>query len=139
MCQTALISRSIVRISARSFEQNLEAVSGASVTLNKLIRLNNALDRLYETIYEQFNDITPDDYKIIEPQLLLLLNTLKGLCNTYKKMRTAGRYSEEISKLGMNYSALYELNHDIKNFRVKKIDADFSSLLLKVDEAMNLL
>ena len=139
MCQTALISRSIVRISARSFEQNLEAVSGASVTLNKLIRLNNALDRLYETIYEQFNDITPDDYKIIEPQLLLLLNTLKGLCHTYKKMPTAGRYSEEISKLCMNYSALYELNYDIKNFRVKKIDAELSSLLQKVDEAMQIL
>lgn len=139
MCQTALISRSIVRISARSFEHNLEAVSGVSVTLNKLIRLNNALDRLYESIYEEFNDITPDDYKIIEPQLLLLLNTLKGLCNTYKKMRTTGRYSEEIAKLGMNYSALYELNYDIKNFRVKKIDPEFSSLLQKVDAAMKIL
>ena len=139
MCQTALISKSIVRISARSFEQNLEAVSGASVTHNKLIRLNNALDRLYETIYDQFNDITPDDYKIIEPQLLLLLNTLKGLCNTYKKMRTSGKHSEEIAKLGRNYSALYELNCDIKNFRVKKITPELSCLLGKVDEAMKML
>lgn len=139
MCQTALISKSIVRMSVRSFEQNLEAVSGASITLNKLIRLNNALDKLYETIYDQFNDITLDDYKIIEPQLLLLLNTIRGLCTTYKKMRTSGRHSEEITKLGMNYSALYELNYDIKNFRVKKIDAELSSLLQKVDEAMKTL
>lgn len=139
MCQTSLISKRIVRISARSFEQNLEAVSGGSVTYNKLIRLNNALDRLYEMLYDQFNDITPDDYSTIGPQLLLLLNTLKGLCNTYKRMRTYGRHSEEIAKLGSNYSALYELNHDIKNFRVRKIDPELSSLLLKVDAAMKTL
>ena len=139
MCQTALLSKSIVRISARSFEHNLEAVSGLYVTHNKLTRLNNALDRLYDTIYDQFNDITPDDYRIIGPQLLLLLNTLKGLTNTYKKMHTSGRLSEEVTKLGRNYSALYELNHDIKTFRVKKTSPELSSLLQKADEAMKML
>ncbi|MDE5848665.1 MAG: hypothetical protein K2H38_00800 [Muribaculaceae bacterium] len=139
MCQTALISRSIVRISARSFEQSLEAVSGSYVTHNKLLRLNNALDRLYDTVYDQFNDITPDDYKIIEPQLLLLLNTLKGLSNAYKKIHVSEKLSGEIDRLGRNYSALYELNNDIKNFRVKKISPELSSMLQKAEEAMKML
>lgn len=136
MCETSLISKSIVRISARSFEQNLEAVSGTYVTHNKLVRLNNALDRLYETIYDQFNDITAEDYKIIEPQLQLLLNTLKGLCNTYKKMPGRGKQSEEVAALCRNYSAMYELNSDIRNFRVKKMSPELSSALQRAANAM---
>ena len=129
MCQTSLISRNIARLSARSFERNLEAVSGVGTTHTKLVRLNNALNRLYEMVYDQFNEITPDDYKIIEPQLLLLLNTLKGLCNTYKKIHSSDRLSKEIEVLGRNYSAIYELNSDIKNFRVKKMSPALSSAL----------
>lgn len=131
MCQTSLISRNIARLSARSFERNLEAVSGVGTTHTKLVRLNNALNRLYEMVYDQFNEITPDDYKIIEPQLLLLLNTLKGLCNTYKKIHSSDRLSKEIEVLGRNYSAIYELNSDIKNFRVKKMSPALSSALKK--------
>ena len=136
MCQTSLISKCIVRISARSFEQNLEIVSGSCITHNKLVRLNNALDRLYGTIYDQFNEITAEDYKIFEPQLQLLLNTLKGLCNTYKKMPGLGKQSEEVAALCRNYSAIYELNSDIRNFRVKKMSPELSSALQIAANAM---
>ena len=136
MCQTSLISRNIARLSARSFERNLEAVSGVGTTHTKLVRLNNALNRLYEMVYDQFNEITPDDYKIIEPQLLLLLNTLKGLCNTYKKIHSSDRLSKEIEVLGRNYSAIYELNSDIRNFRVRKMSPALSSALKRASAAM---
>lgn len=120
MCQTSLISRNIARASTRSFEQNLEVVSGIGVTDTKLKRLNNALDAIYELIYSQFNEIDSEDYRIIGPQLGLLLNTLKGLCSTYKKIRTAGNLTQEVAALRRNYSALYELNSDIKHFRIKQ-------------------
>ena len=87
-------------------------------------------------VYDQFNEITPDDYKIIEPQLLLLLNTLKGLCNTYKKIHSSDRLSKEIEVLGRNYSAIYELNSDIKNFRVRKMSPALSSALKRASAAM---
>lgn len=120
MCQTSLISRNIVRISTRSFEQNVEAVSGNVITHNKLRRLNRALDSLYELIYSQFNDINSEDYKVIGPQMCLLLNTLKGLCNTFKNLRKLGDNLNEVECLGRNYSALYELNSDIKRFRLNR-------------------
>lgn len=136
MCQTALISESIVKVSSRSFERNLEAVSGVGMSHNKLARLNNALDRLYEMVYGQFNEITPDDYRIIEPQLMLLLNTLKGLCNTFRKIPVSEKLSGEVEALSRNYSALYELNSDIKNFRVKNISPELANALKKASAAM---
>ncbi len=120
MCQTSVISKNIARISSRSFEQNLEAVTGKAITHNKLRRLNNALDTLYDLIYAQFNEITAEDYKIIGPQMSLLLNTLKGLRDTYKAIRRSREISEEVENLGRNYSALYELNSDIKQFRIAR-------------------
>ncbi len=118
--QTSVISRNITRISSRSFEHNLQAVTGKVITHNKLKRLNNALDTLYDLIYSQFNEIKAEDYKIIGPQLSLLLNTLKGLLGTYKTFRKSGELAEEVEALGRNYSALYELNYDIKQFRIER-------------------
>ncbi len=140
MCQTSLISRNITRISTRSFEQNLEAVTGKGITQNKLKRLNNALYTLYELIYSQFNEINAAEYKVIGPQLGLLLNTLKGLCTTYKKLGYTVELSKEVSSLGRNYSALYELNSDIKQFRVrKKMNPNLTNALNNASSVMNLL
>ncbi len=140
MCQTSVISRNIARISTRSFEQNLEAVTGKGITHNKLKRLNNALDTLYELIYSQFNEIDSNDYKIIGPQLRLLLNTLKGLWTTYKSLNITGDFSDEVASLGRNYSALYELNSDIKQFRIRrKFNPNLADALNNASSAMSLL
>lgn len=138
MCQTSVISRNITRISSRSFEHNLEAVAGKVITHNKLKRLNNALDTLYDLIYSQFNEINAEDYKIIGPQLSLLLYTLKGLRDTYKTIRKSGNLSEEVEALGRNYSALYELNSDIKQFRIeKKFNPNLLAALNNASSAMS--
>ncbi len=140
MCQTSVISKNIARISSRSFEQNLEVVTGKVITLNKLKRLNNALDTLYELIYSQFNEISADDYKIIGPQLTLLLNTLKGLRETYKRISVSRDLSDEVNSLGRNYSALYELNSDIKQFRIaRKLKPNLASALNNAASAMSML
>lgn len=140
MCQTSVISKNIVRVSTRSFERNLEAVSGKTITHNKLKRLNNALDTLYELIYSQLNEINVEDYKVIGPQLRLLLNTLKGLCITYKSIHTQGEMTDEVESLGRNYSALHELDSDIKQFRIRrKLSPELVSALNKASSAMSML
>lgn len=140
MCQTAVISRNINRASNRSFAQNLEAVSGKGIALSKLKRLNNTLDDLYELIYSQFNDIDPEEYNIIGPQFKLLLTTLKSLISTCKSIRPLGVLADEVTELGRNYSALYELNSDIKQFRINtKRDPELIIAMKNASEAMRLL
>ena len=63
--------------------------------------------------------ITEDDYKVFGGQLEILLQTIKNLYDTCKKQPREMNLKEETQKLGMNYSALYELNSDIVNFRIK--------------------
>lgn len=118
MCERVRISKNIASISTRSLERNLEAVSGVSISANKLARLNNSMDHLYEIIYSQFNDIDKTDYQIIGPQLQLLLKTVKDLFDTFIKIGTIGAIKKEVDTLWSNYSALYEINDDIVRFRI---------------------
>ena len=46
-------------------------------------------------------------------------SAIKQLYETCKKQSKHLGLQEETRKLGMNYSALYELNSDIVNFRIK--------------------
>lgn len=123
MCQRVLISKSIYSISTRSFERNLEIASGKAVTALKLARLNTSLDSLYELIYSQFNDIDTEDYKILGPQLALLLQTVKNLYLSYKSVNRAPNSNKEIEGLWNNYSALYELKEDIEKYRLNRVPA----------------
>jgi hypothetical protein len=51
--------------------------------------------------------------------LVILIQTIKQLYETCKKQSKHLGLQEETRKLGMNYSALFELNSDIVNFRIK--------------------
>lgn len=56
-----------------------------------------------------------------------LLLTIKQLYDACKKQLKAIGLGEETKRLGMNYSALYELNSDIVNFCIKMPkNVDFS-------------
>ena len=118
MCQRALISKNIRSISVRSFERNLEATSGMQVSALKLARINKSMDTLYELLYSQFNDISPEDYKVIGPQLVFLLQTVKNLYLYYKTNIPPKATKCEIDNLWNNYSALYELKGDLERFRL---------------------
>ena len=116
MCQTALISRNVRRLSRRSYNHRLEVATPNSYNVAQLSRLNHELDNLYELIYEDWRNITEEDYRLFGGQYVILLQTIKFLYTACRKLPKEMGLREEIRKLGMNYSALYELNSDIVNF-----------------------
>lgn len=131
MCQITLISNNIVRLSTRSYRQRLDAVVENQYKVSQLARLNRDLDNFYELLYSQWNTVTKDDYAVFGPQLQIMLNTLRELYNTCKKLSDIPNFDKETEKLGMNYSAIFEINSDIKNFRIKKQEDDEMTLLMK--------
>lgn len=131
MCQTTLISDNIVRLSTRSYRQRLDAVVRNQYKVSQLARLNRDLDNFYELLYSQWNTVTKDDYAVFGPQLQIMLNTLRELYNTCKKLSDIPNFDKETEKLGMNYSAIFEINSDIKNFRIKEQHDDDWARLLK--------
>ncbi|MBQ0022192.1 MAG: hypothetical protein KBT29_03020 [Prevotellaceae bacterium] len=83
-----------------------------------MARLNRDLDSLYELLYAQWRTVTADDYEVFGGQFKMLLETMKGLYNSCRKAPKELGLKEETRKLGMNYSALSELNSDIVAFSV---------------------
>ncbi|MDE5997168.1 MAG: hypothetical protein K2G77_03045 [Muribaculaceae bacterium] len=118
MYQTPTISDRIVSLGIRSYRQHLEALSGIELTNQKLARLNKDLDDLYEVLYEWFNTITEAEVRGLSPLLRELLKTIKALYSNFRKSAKRISIEEEISKLGMNYSALQEIYDDMQNYRI---------------------
>ena len=87
--------------------------------VTQLARLNHELDLLYEMIYDDWQNIGEADYRVFEAQLVILLQTLKQLYDTCRKLPKEMGFRDEAKRLGMNYSALFELNSDIVNFCIK--------------------
>lgn len=118
MYQTSTISDRIVSLGTRSYRQRMEALSGMALTNQKLARLNKDLDDLYELLYGRFNTITEFEVKELSPVLHELLKTVKALYSTYRKTAKRIHIEEEITRLGMNHSALQELYDDMQNYRI---------------------
>ena len=118
MYQTPTISDRIVSLGTRSYRQHLEVLSGIELTNQKLARLNKDLDDLYEVLYGWFNTITETEVKGLSPLLNELLKTIKSLYSSFRKSAKRIQIEEEISKLGMNYSALHEIYDDMQNYRI---------------------
>lgn len=130
MCQTASISQSIVRLGTRSYRHSLEALAPNEYGVSQLRRLNRDLDAFYEFLYSQCNTVTERDYSVFGKQLTSMLNILKSLYISCKQMPKEYGVSAEAERLRRNYSALYELNSDIKNYRIKASkDAEWTALL----------
>ena len=87
--------------------------------MSQLVRLNHDLAILYELIYSQWRTVTEEDYTVFGGQFCLLLETIKGLYISIKKMPKSLGLTKEAENLEMNYSALYEINSDIVNFGIK--------------------
>lgn len=130
MCQTAFISQSIVKLGTRSYKHSLEALAPNEYSVGQLRRLNRDLDAFYEFLYSQCNTVTESDYRVFGKQLTSMLSILKVLYVSCRQMPKKYGVSEEAEKLKRNYSALYELNGDIKNYRIKvSKDAEWAALL----------
>lgn len=119
MCQSVLISNNITRLSTRSYNHRLEVVTPTRYSVAQLSRLNRDLNNLYELIYDQWRTVTEDDYKQFGGQFKLLLEMLKGLYQSVKKLPKSMGFATEAENLEMNYAALYEVNSDIVNFCIK--------------------
>ena len=119
MCQTEAITQNVVRLSNRSVSHRLEIVMPNTYHASQLARLNRELDQLYDMIYDDWQSISEEDYKVFGAQLSILLQTIKQLYNTCKEQPKENGLQEETKRLGMNYSALFELNSDIVNFCIK--------------------
>lgn len=132
MCDTVAISNKIIRLGTASFRQRMEVVAKKDYSAVKLSRLNKELSSFYRILYSQINTVTSQDYEKFGQQFEMLLDSIEDLYKTCKKMPYSATFSEETEKLGMNYAALYELNSDIVNFRLKSItDSEISSLMRK--------
>lgn len=137
MCQTQLISHHIVRLSTRSYRQRLEAMAPDGYTRSQLMRLNHDLDSFYELLYSQWRTVTAEDYKVFGPQLKVMLQTLNALYHVCNKLPKSMNMAKETEQLGRNYSALQEIDSDIRNFRIKvSQDAEMKDLLQRASEAL---
>ena len=137
MCQTAFISQSIIKLGTRSYKHSLEALAPNEYRVGQLRRLNRDLDAFYEFLYSQCNTITEQDYRVFGKQLMSMLTILKSLYAACKQMPKDCGVSSEADRLKRNYSALYELNNDIKNYRIKALkDDEWDSLLSEASRAM---
>lgn len=119
MCRTSLISSNIVRLSTRSYKQRLEVVAPDGFHVSRLARLNKDLDDFYELLYDQWQTVTEEDYKLFGRQLDIMLQTLKALLTACKHLPESTELHRELEKLNRNYAALHELNSDIVHFKIK--------------------
>ena len=119
MCQTALISRNVVNMSKRAYNHRVEVLRPNLYSVGRLARLNRDLDGLYELLYAQWRTVTEEDYKVFGAHFQLLLETIKGLYDACRKAPEEMGLKLETKQLGMNYSALYELNSDIVSFCIR--------------------
>lgn len=137
MCQTVMISNTVDRLGRRSYGHRMEVAGRNGYNVSQLARLNRELNGLYELIYEDWNTVTEEDYAAFGPQFVILLQTIHQL---YTECRKAGdaTLSAEVERLGMNYSALYELNSDIVNYRIKAPhDLELNSMMSKAAQMLN--
>ena len=138
MCQTVMISNTVKRLGRRSYAHRMNVATPGGYNEAQLSRLNRELDSLYELIYEDWNTITEQDYAVFGGQLSLLVVTLKLLYDDCRKSSLRRVMHDEVERLGMNYSALQELNSDIVNFRIKAPhNTELQSMMSKASKVLN--
>lgn len=119
MCQVSVISQKMIQMSKRTHCHRLEVVTPNMYHVAQLSRLNRDLDNLYELLYNQWRTVTEDDYKELGGLFSVLLDSIKCLYTSCRKAPKELRLKEETIRLGMNYSALAEINSNIVNFNIK--------------------
>lgn len=119
MCQTMLLSDSIVSLSKRTFARRLRmASSRMTVEKGMLTKLNNQLDGLYEKLYDNYPSMTEADYYVFRDYLYILIETLKGLYKAYQRLEYGSLLKEYTDRLLENISAIEEMDADIRNFKI---------------------
>ena len=99
MCQTDTITQNVVRLSKRSYSHRLKIVMPNTYHVTQLARLNHELDLLYEMIYDDWRSIGEADYRVFGAQLVILLQTLKQLYDTCRKLPKEMGFRDEAKRL----------------------------------------
>ena len=138
MCETLNISRRMIRVSRKTYNNRLDVATPHQYSVGQLTSLNKDLDGLYELLYSQWRSVTEEDYQVFGGQFKLVLETIKSLYHECRKAPDALGLKAETRKLGMNYSALYELNSNISNFGINaKKNAELKIALEKAGSIMH--
>ena len=133
-----MISNTVKRLGRRSYSHRMEVATPGAYSSMQLTRLNRELDDLYELIYKDWGTITEQDYAVFGGQLELLVKTIKQLYDDCRKSSLHRAMHDEVERLGMNYSALHELNSDIVNFRIKAPrNAELQSMMSEASKVLN--
>ena len=115
----------------------MEAMTPGKYSVAQLSRLNRDLELFYEILYNQWNTITEEEYKTFGNQLVVMLQTLKELYLTCKRIGDR-KLDKQIELLEMNYSAIYEVNSDIVNFRINlPKDENFKKIMEEAGRRVN--
>lgn len=69
MCETAVISKNLVRLGKRTYSHRMEVATPNTYRASQLARLNRDLDNLYEMLYDQWRSVTAKDYEVFGGQL----------------------------------------------------------------------
>ena len=81
---------------------------------------------------------TSETVVCLRGKLVILVKTVKQLYDECRRMPGSIDMKNQVERLGMNYSALYELNSDIVNFCIKMPkDLEMKALMAKAAEALN--
>lgn len=119
MCQTAVISKDIVRIGRRSFDRRMRLASPLFVEKQgEMTRILNEVDRLSNRLHDEFITITEDDYRMFGPELKIVISTLKALRRESLSRPELRRFDNRMREQILD---LEELNHDIVEFRIKAL------------------
>jgi len=119
MCQQHVISRHVSNLSKLMFSQRFELITqDAQVFNRKLTLLNGRLDRLYEDLYESYQEITADDYSHLYKYMKLLIESMKELCRDCKNSDMNNCFQLNINHLESNISAMEEIDNDFVNFKI---------------------
>lgn len=130
MYQVCRISENIETLCVVSLKQRLKFSTPNVFDSSSIENLNDELDNFYEFLYSHFNSITEDDYHKFGAQLEIMLEMIKELLKCIDNNGVKGHFKHSVDLLKKNYSALYELNSDIVNFKIKMPkDNNLKSLL----------
>ena len=126
--------QNITQTGSRLYLYRMLTVGHNTPDLDKLSALNKKLDTIYRKIYHLQPTISSEDTDQITGRLSILLSTVKDLIKSLKGYASA----KEVESLRMNYSALYELNSDLENFKSQTSDlSELQHLLSQASETLS--
>jgi len=119
MCQKQEITRHVGSLSKLMFSQRFDIITMDAHTFNRrLTLLNGRLDRLYDDLYESYQEISSEDYLILEKYMKLLIEAMKELCHDCKNCNVNNIFKLNINHLESNISAIEEIDNDFVNFKI---------------------